>query len=80
MLDEYPVTRYFDGRRHSCHQLIDQFLTNFSNRVLAAGEGAAAEEAAQKVAEQPKDLNALALLWAMIAGFFRRLFGRKETT
>ena len=47
---------------------------------VASGGSAAAEEAAQKVAEQPKDLNALALLWAMIAGFFRRLFGRKETT
>ncbi len=56
-------------------QLIAQFLENFSNRVLAAGEGATAEEAAGKVAEQPRELNALALLWSMIAGFFRRLFG-----
>lgn len=60
-------------------QLIDQFLNNFSNRVLAAGEGAAAEEAAAKVAEQPKELNALALLWGMIGGFFRRLLGRGES-
>ncbi len=59
-------------------QLIDQFLQNFSNRVLAAGEGEAATAAAEKVAEQPKALNAFALLWAMIAGFFRRLIGRKE--
>ena len=59
-------------------QLIEQFLTNFSNRVLAAGEGAAAEAAAAKVAEQPQSLNAFALLWAMIANFFRRLFGRKK--
>lgn len=59
-------------------QLINQFLTNFSNRVIAAGEGEAAEQAAQQVAEQPKELNAFALLWAMIAGFFRRLFGKKE--
>lgn len=58
-------------------QLIAQFLENFSNRVLAAGEGAAAEEAAGKVAKQPQAVNALALLWGMIAGFFRRLFGRK---
>ncbi len=58
-------------------QLIAQFLENFSNRVLAAGEGAAAEKAAEKVAEQPKELNALALLWSMIAGFFKRLFGGK---
>lgn len=58
-------------------QLIAQFLENFSNRVLAAGEGAAAEEAAGKVAEQPQAVNALALLWGMITGFFRRLFGGK---
>lgn len=58
-------------------QLIAQFLENFSNRVLAAGEGASADEAAEKVAEQPKDLNALALIWSVIAGFFKRLFGGK---
>jgi carbon monoxide dehydrogenase subunit G len=58
-------------------QLIDQFLTNFSNRVWAAGEGEAAAAAARKVAEQPQSLNAFALLWAMIVGFFRRLFRRK---
>ena len=38
-------------------QLIDQFLTNFSNRVIAAGEGAAAEAAKAKVAEQPHPLT-----------------------
>ena len=56
-------------------QLIAQFLENFSNRVLAAGDGSAAEEAAEKVAEQPEELNALTLLWATITGFFRRLLG-----
>lgn len=61
-------------------QLISQFLTNFSNRVLATGEGEAAAEAAQKVAEQPQELNALALLWGMVTGFFRRLFGPKEVS
>ncbi len=58
-------------------QLIAQFLENFSNRVLAAGEGSAAEAAAEQVAEQPQDLNVLALLWTTIAGFFRRLLGGK---
>lgn len=58
-------------------QLIAQFLENFSNRVLAAGEGSAAEAAAEQVAEQPRDLNVLALLWTTIAGFFRRLLGGK---
>ena len=59
-------------------QLIDQFLKNFTNRVVAEGEGAAAEEAAEKVAEQPKELSAFALLFSMIGNFFRRLFGRKD--
>lgn len=59
-------------------QLIDKFLTNFSNRVLAEGEGAAAEEAAQKVAEQPEELNAFAVLFGMIADFFKRLFGGRN--
>ncbi len=61
-------------------QLISQFLANFSDRVLAAGEGETAAEAAQRVAEQPKELNALALLWGMIIGFLRRLFGSKESS
>lgn len=60
-------------------QLIDQFLDNFSTRVLAAGEGETADDAASKMAEQSKELNALALLWGLVTGFFRRLFGRKET-
>ena len=58
-------------------QLIAQFLENFSNRVLAAGEGSDAEAAAEKVAEEPRDLNVLALLWTTIAGFFRRLLGSR---
>ena len=61
-------------------QLIGQFLNNFSNRVLAAGEGEAAAAAAEKVAEQPQSLNAFALLWGMIAGFFKRLFGGKDAS
>jgi carbon monoxide dehydrogenase subunit G len=61
-------------------QLIDQFLANYTNRVLAEGEGEAAEEAAERVAEQPKELSAFALLMGMIADFFRRLFGKKDDT
>jgi carbon monoxide dehydrogenase subunit G len=59
-------------------QLIDQFLANYTNRVLAEGEGAAAEEAAERVAEQPKELSAFGLLFGMIADFFRKLFGKKD--
>ena len=39
------------------------------------GEGAAAEQAASKVAKQPKELNALALIWHALLGFFKSLFG-----
>ena len=59
-------------------QLIDQFLANYTNRVLAEGEGEVAEEAAERVAEQPKELSAMGLLFGMIADFFRRIFGRKD--
>ena len=37
-------------------QLIEQFLTNFSNRVLAAGEGAAAEAAATRASTATRSL------------------------
>ncbi len=56
-------------------QILDQFAQNFNTRVVAMGEGAAAEEATVKLAEQPKELNALALVWGMIVSFFKRLFG-----
>ena len=59
-------------------QLIDQFLANYTNRVLAEGEGEAAEEAQERVAEQPKELSAFGLLFGMIADFFRKLFGRRD--
>lgn len=59
-------------------QLIDQFLANYTNRVLAEGEGEAAAEAAERVAEQPKELSAFGLLFGMIADFFRKLFGKKD--
>ena len=39
------------------------------------GEGAAAEQAAAAVAQQPKELNALALIWHALLGFFKSLFG-----
>jgi carbon monoxide dehydrogenase subunit G len=55
-------------------QLIDQFLTNFSRKVIAeSGEGAEAAEAAQ-----PGALNPFALLWGMVKSFFGRLFGGSD--
>ncbi len=56
-------------------QIMKQFAANFANQVVATGEGEAAETAAAKVSEQPKELNALALAWATLVGFFKSLFG-----
>lgn len=61
-------------------QVLNQFGANFTNRVLAMGEGAAAVEASARVAEQPKELNALALMWQLIVGFFKDLFGGKGSS
>jgi carbon monoxide dehydrogenase subunit G len=67
----------FGGRMMSqvSDQILDQFAQNFNTRVVAMGEGAAAEEASARLAEQPKELNALGLIWGMIVSFFKRLFG-----
>ena len=56
-------------------QILNQFGANFVNNVVAMGEGEAAEEAAVKAAEQPKELNGLAFAWSLLLGFFKNLFG-----
>jgi carbon monoxide dehydrogenase subunit G len=55
-------------------RLLQQFADNFSNNVIAMGEGSDAEVAAAKVAEAPKELNGLAIIWHLITGFFSKLF------
>jgi len=60
-------------------QILDQFGANFVNNVIAMGEGAVAEEAAAKAAEQPKELNGLAFAWGLLMGFFRSLFGGSKS-
>lgn len=65
-------------------QLANQFVDSFKE-ALAAEAGPATppasaapgESEAQKPAPQDNSVNALALLWAMIKGFFARLFGGK---
>lgn len=59
-------------------QILNQFGENFTNNVLAMGEGAAAQQAAAKAAEQPKELNGLAFVWKLLVGFFKSLFGGKS--
>lgn len=67
----------FGGRMMTqvSEQIMKQFTANFATRVAARGEGAQAEAAAAKAAEQPQELNGLALAWAVVAGFFKSLFG-----
>lgn len=59
-------------------QILDQFGANFVNNVIAMGEGDAAEEAAAKAAEQPKELNGLAFAWSLFIAFLKNLFGGKS--
>ena len=59
-------------------QILNQFGANFINNVLAMGEGAAAEEAAAKAAEIPKELNGLAFAWNLLVGMIKSLFGKKS--
>jgi len=69
----------FGGRMMTqvADRILDQFGKNFINNVIAMGEGAAAEEAAAKVSEQPRELNGLAFLWSVIVGYCKSLFGKK---
>ena len=59
-------------------QILSQFGVNFVNNVLAIGEGKAAEEAAVKAAEVPKELNGLSFAWGLLVGFIKNLFGKKS--
>lgn len=58
-------------------QILNQFGVNFVTNVLALGEGAAAEEAAVKTAEIPKELNGLAFAWDLLIGMIKSLAGKK---
>lgn len=71
----------FGGRMMTpvADQILQQFGANFTDRVLAMGSGAAAQQAAVKVAAQPEKINALALLWRVLISFTRNLFGAKKT-
>ena len=59
-------------------QILKQFGANFANRVVAMGEGEAAVEAAARVAKQPREINAPALMWQVIISFLKNLFGAKK--
>ncbi|HET7527587.1 MAG TPA: SRPBCC family protein [Burkholderiaceae bacterium] len=64
-------------------QILGQFAANFATKVqamqAAAAPGRAAGAAAQAAgpAAEPKPLNGLALMWAVIKGWFRSLFSAR---
>jgi uncharacterized protein len=60
-------------------QILKQFGANFAQRVMAQGQGKAAEQAAAAVAAQPKEINAAAFLWQVVVGFFKSLFGGRNS-
>ncbi|MEL6672925.1 MAG: SRPBCC family protein [Bacteroidota bacterium] len=63
------------------NSLFDQFVTNFQAQLAATDAPApeAATEAAPQsnaAAKEDNSVNAFAIMWAVIKGFFARLFGR----
>lgn len=66
-------------------QVLGQFAANFSTRVQAMQAGpagaapAGAAPAAGATAPEPKPLNGLALMWAVIKSWLRSLFAAKKT-
>ena len=72
----------FGGRMMTqvADQLLKQFADNFAGRVAAVPEAAPEPATAPETAPPPRQLNALALLWAVVVGFFKSLFGRKSGT
>lgn len=76
----------FGGRmmEQVSEQILKQFAENFANRAIAAqvelgepiADQQAVAEASAKVARQPRELSAFALMLAVIRGWFARLFGK----
>lgn len=75
----------FGGRmmEQVSEQILKQFGANFVNRAIAAQgqlpdadvDRQAVAEATARVAQQPSELSALALMFAVIKNWFARLFG-----
>ncbi len=59
-------------------QVLNQFGRNFASNVTALGDDSAAEAARAELSSQPKELNALALMWKAFIGFIAGLFGSKD--
>jgi carbon monoxide dehydrogenase subunit G len=52
-------------------QLIDQFVANLNNYLLASSAGAQRAEASARVQTQPRELNVLRMLLQMLWGFIK---------
>ena len=70
----------FGGRMmdSASDRIMQQFADNFANKAISIGEGAAAEEAATKLAEQPREFKGIAFMWQVIMDFFRNLFSSQS--
>ena len=70
----------FGGRMMNSisERILQQFADNFSNNVIALGAGADAPAAAVRVAEAPREINGLALVWHFVTDFFNKLFSRNS--
>jgi carbon monoxide dehydrogenase subunit G len=70
----------FGGRMMDAisQKILQQFADNFSNKVIAMGEGADAEAAAVRVASAPQELNGLSLVWHLVKDYLNKLFSRES--
>jgi carbon monoxide dehydrogenase subunit G len=59
-------------------QILNQFGKDFTNNVLAMGEGDQAEEAQQAIDQQPMEMNGLALAWSVFIGLIKSIFSSKK--
>lgn len=59
-------------------QVLNQFGGNFARNVAALGDDPAAEAAKEELSSQPRELNALALIWKALIGFIAGLFRSKN--
>jgi len=57
-------------------RILQQFADNFAARATAMGSGSEVGAAVTRMDEKSAELDGLALLWQVIADFFKRLFGR----
>lgn len=70
----------FGGRlmQGVAEQVLQQFVANFAQRLPAVPVGAAGDGAAAPVPPPQRELNGLALAWAMLRDWLRQLFGTRR--